>query len=106
LGVAASALMAAQSAMAVDVQVEVFQKSKNPWGMAFLKDGTFFFTEKCDGLSVRLPSGSVNKLLGVGGSSGYASVRDDLFCDGQAGVLGVEVDPKFSENRFIYVRAS
>ncbi|MFZ4498883.1 MAG: hypothetical protein ACOYMX_04180, partial [Burkholderiales bacterium] len=56
LGVAASALMAAQSAMAVDVQVEVFQKSKNPWGMAFLKDGTFFFTEKCDGLSVRLPS--------------------------------------------------
>lgn len=106
LGVAASALMAAQSAMAVEVQVEVFQKSKNPWGMAFLKDGTFFFTEKCDGLSVRLPSGSVNKLLGVGGSSGYASVRDDLFCDGQAGVLGVEVDPKFSENRFIYVRST
>ncbi|MBU3694534.1 MAG: PQQ-dependent sugar dehydrogenase [Rhodocyclaceae bacterium] len=74
--------------------------------MAFLKDGTFFFTEKCDGLSVRTPSGSVNKLLGVGGSKGFATVRDDLFCDGQAGVLGVEVDPQFDKNRYVYVRST
>jgi hypothetical protein len=30
-----------------------------------------FFTEKCKGLSVKLPSGSVNKLHGIGGSVGY-----------------------------------
>jgi hypothetical protein len=27
------------------------------WDMAFLPDGTMFFTEKCGGLSVRLPDG-------------------------------------------------
>ena len=35
----------------------------NPWDMAFLPDGTMFFTEKCRGLSVRLPEGDVNPLL-------------------------------------------
>ena len=75
----------------------------NPWDMAFLPDGTMFFTEKCLGLSVRLPSGDVNKLLGMKGSQGYASTGDDLFCEGQAGMMGVAVDPDFSENRQIYV---
>ena len=51
-GIAATGLMGAQSAVALNVTAEVYQESKNPWGMAFLKDGTFFFTEKCDGLSV------------------------------------------------------
>ncbi|MZR15352.1 PQQ-dependent sugar dehydrogenase, partial [Maritimibacter sp. DP07] len=37
-----------------------------PWDMAFLPDGTMFFTEKCTGLSVRTPSGDVNALLGMG----------------------------------------
>ncbi|NBY32841.1 MAG: PQQ-dependent sugar dehydrogenase, partial [Betaproteobacteria bacterium] len=74
--------------------------------MAFLQDGTMFFTEKCGGLSVRLPSGSVNKLLGVGGSSGYSSTKNDLFCDGQAGVQGVAVDPDFAKNGFVYLYSS
>ncbi|NCV64613.1 MAG: hypothetical protein EBW49_12020, partial [Betaproteobacteria bacterium] len=74
--------------------------------MAFLPDGTMFFTEKCKGLSVRLPSGSVSKLLGVGGSSGYAATKNDLFCDGQAGVQGVAVDPDFAKNGFVYLYSS
>jgi aldose sugar dehydrogenase len=105
-GIAATGLMGAQSAVALNVTAEVYQESKNPWGMAFLKDGTFFFTEKCDGLSVRLPSGSVNKLLGIGGAKDYPAVKDDLFCDGQAGMLGVEIDPEFDKNGFIYVRST
>jgi glucose/arabinose dehydrogenase len=48
----------------------------------------------------------VNALLGVGDSKGYATVRNDLFCDGQAGVQGVAVDPNFASNRFVYVYAS
>lgn len=76
---------------------------ENPWDMAFLDDGTMFFTEKCKGLSVRLPNGDVNALLGMGGSQGYASTADDLFCEGQAGMMGVAVDPAFSDNRRIYV---
>ena len=74
--------------------------------MAFLKDGTMFFTEKCKGLSVRTPNGDVKKLLGVGGSSGFAKVKDDLFCDGQAGVQGVAIDPDFDSNRYVYLYSS
>ncbi len=75
----------------------------NPWDMAFLDDGTMFFTEKCEGLSVRMPSGDVNALLGMGEAEGYAGTADDLFCEGQAGMMGVAVDPDFEENRRIYV---
>ena len=76
---------------------------ESPWDMAFLADGTMFFTEKCKGLSVRLPSGDVNALVGMTGSSGYATTENDLFCEGQAGMQGVAVDPEFESNRFIYV---
>ena len=102
----AAGLAYAGSASAVTVKAEDFQQAESPWDMAFLANGTMFFTEKCKGLSVRLPSGSVNRLVGVGGSSGYATVRDDLFCDGQAGVQGVAVDPDFASNRYIYLYSS
>jgi glucose/arabinose dehydrogenase len=75
----------------------------NPWDMAFLEDGTMFFTEKCRGLSVRLPNGTVNNLLGMEQTEGFAVPADDLFCNGQAGMNGVAVDPAFAENRQIYV---
>ncbi|WP_299791494.1 PQQ-dependent sugar dehydrogenase [uncultured Marivita sp.] len=74
-----------------------------PWDMAFLDDGTMFFTEKCDGLSVLMPSGEVNALLGMSNAEGYASSAEDLFCDGQAGMMGVAIDPDFANNRRIYV---
>ena len=86
---AAGSLMAAPAMASVTVVAEDFQKTEMPWDMAFLQDGTMFFTEKCKGLSVRLPNGKVNALLGVGGSTGYSTVKADLFCDGQAGVQGV-----------------
>lgn len=73
------------------------------WDMAFLPDGTMFFTEKCRGLSVRLPSGTINPLLGMKDSQGYPDTAADLFCSGQAGMSGVAVDPEFASNRFIYV---
>lgn len=84
----------------------VVNKLELPWDMTFLKDGTMFFTEKCKGLSVRMPTGTINKLHAIGGITGYASTSADLFCDGQAGMMGVEVDPNFASNRFIYVYSS
>lgn len=75
----------------------------SPWDMAFLPDGTMIFTEKCDGLSVRMPSGDVNALFGMEETEEYATTASDLFCDGQAGMNGVAVDPNFDENRRIYV---
>jgi len=79
---------------------------ENPWDMAFLPDGTMFFTEKCKGLSVRTSSGDVNALYGAKDSSGYADTGDDLFCDGQAGVLGVVADAEFADNRTLYLYSS
>ena len=81
----------------------VLDDLENPWDMAFLDDGTMFYTEKCKGLSVLMPSGETKALLGMGGSEGYGSTADDLFCEGQAGMMGVAVDPRFAENRRIYV---
>lgn len=81
----------------------VLEGLENPWDMAFLDDGTMLFTEKCSGLSVRMPDGTVNKLYGVGATEGYASNGADLFCEGQAGMMGVAFDPAFAENRRIYV---
>jgi glucose/arabinose dehydrogenase len=103
---AVAALLTVGSASAMTVKADNFQQAESPWDMAFLKDGTMFFTEKCKGLSVRSPNGDVKKLLGVGGSSGFAKVKDDLFCDGQAGVQGVAIDPDFDSNRYVYLYSS
>ncbi|MEQ8481987.1 MAG: PQQ-dependent sugar dehydrogenase [Hoeflea sp.] len=112
--VAATAVIAATPALAqagmntTSLQhTVVLEDLDSPWDMAFLDDGTMFFTEKCTGLSVRLPDGKVNALLGMGTDntdvSGYDTVAEDLFCDGQAGMNGVAIDPAFDENRRIYV---
>jgi glucose/arabinose dehydrogenase len=81
----------------------VLEGLENPWDMAFLDDGTMLFTEKCKGLSVRMPDGTVNALYGMGETEGYPSNGSDLFCEGQAGMMGVAFDPDFDENRRIYV---
>ncbi|GGY71762.1 PQQ-dependent sugar dehydrogenase [Marinobacter zhanjiangensis] len=106
--IAASALIvglpAVASADTPDLeQNTVLSGLDNPWDMAFLPDGAMLFTEKCKGLSVRLPNGDVNNLLGMADTDGYASTADDLFCQGQAGMNGVTVDPDFEDNRTIYV---
>ncbi len=81
----------------------VLSDLQDPWDMAFLPDGTMFFTEKCRGLSVRHENGDVAHLLGMEGTDGFAETAEDLFCDGQAGMLGVAVDPEFDDNRFVYI---
>ncbi|MCV6591871.1 MAG: PQQ-dependent sugar dehydrogenase [Silicimonas sp.] len=81
----------------------ILEDLENPWDMAFLDDGTMFYTEKCKGLSVRMPSGETKAILGVGDTAGYGSNATDLFCEGQAGMMGVAVDPDFADNRRIYV---
>lgn len=87
----------------------VLEGLDEPWDMAFVDEDTMLYTEKCDGLSVLMPSGEVNHLLGMGAQGDeytgplYASVADDLFCEGQAGMMGVAVDPDFQENRRVYV---
>ena len=101
--ITAGGVIAAAPILSTDV---VAAKLDSPWDMSFLKDGTMFFTEKCKGLSVRTASGAINKLHGMNGTTGYASASADLFCDGQAGMMGVEVDPDFAKNRYLFVYSS
>lgn len=72
-----------------------------PWDLAFTTNGYAFFTEKCDGLSVRSSDGKVKKLFG--NSSAYVEKAADLLCEGQSGMLGVAVDPEFNKNNYVYV---
>ena len=76
---------------------------ENPWDMAFTSGGDMFYTEKCKGLSVRTKSGDTHAVYGMKGSSGYASTGSDLFCEGQAGMLGVALDRNFDTNRTLYL---
>jgi len=78
----------------------VLQNLSEPWDIAVAADGSIFFTERCRGLSVRRPDGSITRLFGTSGSSLVAS---DLACVGQSGVHGVALDPAFATNRTLYV---
>ena len=40
------------------------------------------------------------------GSKGYGTTNGDLFCSGQAGMMGVAVDPNFKKNRRVYVAST
>jgi glucose/arabinose dehydrogenase len=71
-----------------------------PWDVAVASDGSIFFTERCRGLSVRHPDGSITRLFGTNGS---ALVAPDLHCEGQSGMNGVALDPTFAASRVMYV---
>lgn len=78
----------------------VMQGLSSPWDIAIAADGAMFFTERCRGLSVRQPDGTVTRLFGTAGS---ALVAPDLACIGQSGMHGVALDPAFATNRTLYV---
>jgi glucose/arabinose dehydrogenase len=98
-------LAAAQPAPAAAPRLDavtVMNGLRSPWDIAFAPGGAMLFTEKCHGLSVRLPDGTVRKLFG--NEDGYALRANDLFCQAQSGVHGVTVDPEFAAGkRFVYV---
>lgn len=92
---------AAAPANAVPLTRTIFMSGLNrPWDLAFTPDGALLFTEKCQGLSVRVADGTLRRLFGT---SGAAVVASDFFCEGQSGMHGVAIDPDFSTNRLLYV---
>ncbi|KAA9008760.1 hypothetical protein [Histidinibacterium aquaticum] len=84
MGATQTAAQAGMNTMSLQDEA-VLTGQSNIWGMAFVDEDTMLFTEKCLGLSVQMPDGSVNELLGMGASgedvSSYSAVADDLFCD-------------------------
>lgn len=65
-----------------------------PWSLAFAPDGRVFVTER---------PGRVRIFSQPGGSSEVALTLDDVFAQGEAGTLGVALDPEFGANRHVYL---
>ena len=65
-----------------------------PWSMAFGPDGRLFLTER---------PGRVRILNLAAGSSDLALTLDDVFADGEAGLLGLALDPDFAQTRLVYL---
>ena len=69
---------------------------ENPWDMAFLDDGTMLFTEKCKGLSVRMPDGRkliVSADAGPRSADGYRALLFELGTDPSERNSLARVDP-------------
>jgi glucose/arabinose dehydrogenase len=75
------------------VNVESLAKLDNPWGMTFLPDGRLLVSEKPG----RLRFFADGKLSDPIGGVPKVAYR------GQGGLLDVEIDPKFADNRLVYI---
>jgi glucose/arabinose dehydrogenase len=64
-----------------------------PWSLTFAPDGRLFVTER---------PGRV-RIVTSGGSSELALTLDGVYAQGEAGLLGLALDPQFSQNRFVYL---
>jgi glucose/arabinose dehydrogenase len=65
-----------------------------PWAMAFAPDGRLFVTER---------PGRVRILSLASSTSEVALTLDDVFTQGEAGLLGLALDPEFASTRLVYL---
>ena len=65
-----------------------------PWSLAFAPDGRLFVTER---------PGRVRILNLTARTASTALALDDVFAQGEAGTLGLALDPAFSGNGFVYI---
>jgi len=66
----------------------------NPWDIAWLPNGTVLVTER---------PGPLNVYVNGVGAPPVTHMPDDLVASGEGGMLGLEVDPDFSNNGYVYV---
>lgn len=77
---------------ALDVQV-VADGLEHPWDVVQALDGTLLLDERAGGFTAVLPGGEV---------ASVAADLDDLFVDGETGLMGLALDPGFEQNRRFY----
>jgi glucose/arabinose dehydrogenase len=65
-----------------------------PWAMQFAPDGRLFVTER---------EGRVRIVNVAASTSQIALTLPDVFAQGEAGLLGLALDPGFAQNRFVYL---
>jgi glucose/arabinose dehydrogenase len=64
-----------------------------PWSTNFAPDGRLFITER---------PGRV-RIVTLGGASELALTLDGVYAQGEAGLLGLALDPEFAQNHFVYL---
>lgn len=64
-----------------------------PWDVAQTPDGTLIFDQRAGGLSVRRTNGTVAALT---------ADFSDLYTNGETGLMGLVLDPRFANNRRFY----
>jgi glucose/arabinose dehydrogenase len=64
-----------------------------PWSLNFAPDGRLFVTER---------PGRV-RIVSTSGASELALSVDGVYTQGEAGLLGLALDPDFAQNRFVYI---
>ena len=84
-------IITTQDGARVQVQV-VVTNLEIPWSMAFAPDGRIFVTER---------PGRVRIVTMASGTSELAVTLDDTFAQGEAGTLGLTLDPDFASTRFV-----
>ncbi len=77
------------------VNVETFARGlEHPWGLAFLPDGRMLVTERPGRLRLVDPQGRLSAPL-----AGVPAVQ----AKSQGGLLDVAIDPRFADNRLVYL---
>ncbi|TWH74401.1 PQQ-dependent sugar dehydrogenase [Modestobacter roseus] len=76
----------------LDVEV-VADGLDHPWDVDQAPDGTLLLDERAGGLTAVLPDGTVQPV---------DADFDDLFADGETGLMGLTLDPEFAEDRRLY----
>jgi aldose sugar dehydrogenase len=65
----------------------------NPWDVVQAPDGTLLVDERGGGFTAVLPDGTVREVR---------ADLDDLFVDGETGLMGLALDPGFADDRRLY----
>jgi glucose/arabinose dehydrogenase len=79
----------------VRFRVEVVVKGLEiPWSLVFMPDGRLLVPER---------HGRVRVIDTARGTAELALTLDDVFTEGEAGLLGLALDPAFASNRLVYL---